>query len=34
MLDGAVVEVTPESKPGARRKAVVYVAKAFVEERR
>lgn len=34
VLDGAVVEVTPESKPGARRKAVVYVAKAFVEERR
>jgi len=34
VLDGAVIEVTPESKLGARRKAVVYVAKAFVEKRR
>ena len=28
---GEIVEVFPESKPGARRKAVVYVAKAFAE---
>jgi len=26
---GEIVEVTPESQPGARRKAVIYVAKAF-----
>ncbi len=29
--DGAIVEVYPESKPGARRKAVVYVVKSFAQ---
>lgn len=29
--DGAVVEIQPESKPGARRKALVYVAKSYAE---
>lgn len=32
LCDDAIVEVQPESKPGARRKALVYVAKAFVRE--
>ena len=32
LADGAVVEIQPPSKPGARRKAVVYVAKTFVQE--
>lgn len=30
LSDGEIVEVFPESQPGARRKAVIYVAKAFV----
>lgn len=32
LTDGAIVEIQPESKPGARRKAVVYVARSFVRE--
>jgi hypothetical protein len=32
LADGAIVEVQPESKPGARRKALVYVARQFVKE--
>lgn len=31
LSDGEIVEVFPESQPGARRKAVIYVAKAFAE---
>jgi len=30
--DEAIVEITPESNPGARRKAPAFVAKAFVRE--
>jgi len=32
LADGAIVEIQPPSKPGARRKALVYVAKAYVRE--
>ena len=32
ILDGVIVEIAPTSKPGARRKTPVYVARAFVEE--
>ena len=32
LADDAVVEIQPPSKPGARRKAVVYVARQFVKE--
>jgi len=32
LADDAVVEIQPTSKPGARRKAVVYVARQFVKE--
>ena len=33
LLDqGAIVQVQPESKPGSRRKALIYVAKQFVME--
>lgn len=31
IMDGAIVEIQPESAPGARRKSLVYVAKAFVK---
>lgn len=32
LADGAIMEIQPPSKPGARRKTVVYVAKMFVRE--
>jgi len=32
LADGAVVEIQPPSKPGARRKALIYVAQPFVRE--
>lgn len=32
LADGMVVEIQPESKPGARRKALIYVAQPFVRE--
>lgn len=32
LADGAIVEIQPSAKPGARRKALVYVAKPFAQE--
>jgi hypothetical protein len=32
LADESIVELQPESKPGSRRKALIYVAKQFVRE--